>query len=60
MTLVKLDLVAVLELVLMVLLAVGVGLLVGAWSTVAGVGAGLAVFALVGFVLVIAYEKGAS
>lgn len=56
----KLDLVAVLELVLMVLLAVGVGLLVGAWSTVAGVGAGLAVFALVGFVLVIAYEKGAS
>ena len=44
----------------MVLLAVGVGLLVGAWSTVAGVGAGLAVFALVGFVLVIAYEKGAS
>jgi hypothetical protein len=59
-TLVKLDLVAVLELVLMVLLAVGVGLLVGAWSVVAGVGAGLAVFALVGFVLVIAYEKGAS
>jgi hypothetical protein len=57
---VKLDLVAVLELVLMVLLAVGVGLLVGAWSVVAGVGAGLAVFALVGFVLVIAYEKGAS
>jgi hypothetical protein len=57
---VKLDLVAVLELALMVLLAVGVGLLVGAWSVVAGVGAGLAVFALVGFVLVIAYEKGAS
>ncbi len=56
----KLDLVAVLELALMVLLAVGVGLLVGAWSVVAGVGAGLAVFALVGFVLVIAYEKGAS
>ncbi len=56
----KLDLIAVLELVLMVVLAVGVGLLVGAWSVVAGVGAGLAVFALVGFVLVIAYEKGAS
>lgn len=53
-------LVDVLEVVFAVLLAVGVGLLVGVWSPVAGVGAGLVTLSLVGFVLVLAYSRGGS
>lgn len=52
---------AALECFLAVVLALGVGLLIGGLvGPVPGVGAGLVVVALVGFVLLIAYEKGGS
>ena len=54
------KLIDLLELMLLILVAGGVALIVGAYNVIAGVGAGLLVAGLIGFVLVIAYEKGSS
>ncbi len=48
------------ELMLLVLVAGGVALIVGAFNVVAGVGAGMLVAGLLGFLLVVAYSKGGS
>lgn len=47
----------VLEVVFGVLLSVGVGLVVGAWSATAGVGAALVACALIGLAFVLAWER---
>lgn len=52
------DTVAFIEVLLLLTASAGVGLLVGAWNTVAGVGAGLLVGSLIGFLLVVAFERG--
>jgi hypothetical protein len=57
----KPTVVTLLEFALAIVLAVGVGLVVGdVVGVVAGWGAGCVIAALVGFALVLAYEKGDS
>jgi uncharacterized membrane protein YkgB len=46
------------EAMLGVMFAVGVGLIVGAIHTVAGVGAGLLAFSVIAFLFVVALERG--
>ncbi len=48
----------VLEVVFGVLLSVGVGLLVGAFSPTAGIGAALIACAVIGLAFVLAWERG--
>jgi hypothetical protein len=51
---------SILEPILLLLAAVGVGLVVGAFLPVAGIGAGLLTAAIGGLVLIVAYERGTS
>ena len=46
------------EVMLAIMFAVGVGLIVGAIHTVAGVGAGLLAFSVIAFLFVVALERG--
>jgi hypothetical protein len=50
--------VLIIEVVLALTLSVGVGLIVGAFSASAGIGAGLLAFSAIGFLFVIAWERG--
>jgi hypothetical protein len=50
--------VLIIEVVLALTLSVGVGLIVGAFSASAGIGAGLLAFSVIGFLFVIAWERG--
>jgi hypothetical protein len=52
------DRVLIIEVVLALTLSVGVGLIVGAFSASAGIGAGLLAFSVIGFLFVIAWERG--
>ena len=58
MTVKTTDVIALVEVLLILTVAAGVGLIVGSLDVVAGVGAGLLVGALLGILFVVAYERG--